>query len=660
MSRWLHIDRSAFRLAVVFALVIALGGVFAPGTAAAEEISGLQPVVVKYGHYSLSIDGVGIMTDESTGTIEIEKPVGATLEGAYLLTSVYSELDMTTVVSIEGIDVGWDLFADTNNDTGFNLFTDVTDILTSKLNGAPAGMITLSISEHASWQVEGNILAVIWNDPGQDVDTTIALFFGTQPDNGDPITFEMADPIDTSNSDLAATMSLGISFSYQSSGDSGQYTKVDVNGQRLTTSAGGQDDNQGIYDHFTLQTVGGTGDSTANPPDPYQLPTGDPRYDDELYDLMPFISNGDTQLTIKTEAQSSALENLFFAGFELIGIQLKAANTAPVTASDQSSVTVAEGQTATMTGTVSDPDDDELSLSASIGTVVDNGDGTWSWSYPTTDGPSDNQTVTITADDGVATGSATFDLAVLNVAPSMTSTYGPPGPIEAGVATSFGGTFTDPGIDDTHTATWDWGDGTTSAGTVSGNSASGSHVFATGGYYNVQLTITDDDGGTVTSTYSNITVIDRDAGWLTIAGDFQSPTGAWTERPSVSTLASIDVLAGYIGDSPTGRLTFTLGGSSRTSPALSLRATGFSQLVMGDDTAWLHGTGTLNGKRGYAFILTATDGPGMNANDGVRIRIWDTESLTVVYDNVSSAPLFTPATQPLKRGLVSIGGFGFR
>ncbi|MEZ4868830.1 MAG: Ig-like domain-containing protein [Caldilineaceae bacterium] len=74
------------------------------------------------------------------------------------------------------------------------------------------------------------------------------------------------------------------------------------------------------------------------------------------------------------------------------------ANQPPVVTADNASVTVQQGQTASNTGTVSDPDGNFVTLSASSGTVVDNGDGTWSWSD--TPGSVGSQTVTITADDG--------------------------------------------------------------------------------------------------------------------------------------------------------------------------------------------------------------------------------------------------------------------
>ncbi len=100
------------------------------------------------------------------------------------------------------------------------------------------------------------------------------------------------------------------------------------------------------------------------------------------------------------------------------------ANSAPVVAKDNASVTVGEGQTASNSGTWSDPNaGDTVTLSASVGTIVKSGtnaSGTWAWSNPTTDGPDQSQTVTITADDGTTTTSTTFALNVTNLKPTVT------------------------------------------------------------------------------------------------------------------------------------------------------------------------------------------------------------------------------------------------
>jgi 1-phosphatidylinositol phosphodiesterase len=68
----------------------------------------------------------------------------------------------------------------------------------------------------------------------------------------------------------------------------------------------------------------------------------------------------------------------------------------------------------------------------------------------------------------------------------------------------FYGSFTDPGVHDTHTAQWDFGDGTSLPDTVTeeheipdaSGTVSHTHVYSEPGTYGVLLTVTDDDGGT--------------------------------------------------------------------------------------------------------------------------------------------------------------------
>ena len=55
-------------------------------------------------------------------------------------------------------------------------------------------------------------------------------------------------------------------------------------------------------------------------------------------------------------------------------------------------------------------------------------------------------------------------------------------------------------------ATWNWGDGTTSAGIMSGNSANGAHAYQKPGKYSVTLTLKDMAGNARSSVYSYVTV----------------------------------------------------------------------------------------------------------------------------------------------------------
>jgi hypothetical protein len=103
-------------------------------------------------------------------------------------------------------------------------------------------------------------------------------------------------------------------------------------------------------------------------------------------------------------------------------------NTPPSVLLDNNNpVTVNEGQTATKSGTYDDPDQNNVSISASpVGNIVNKTGtytGNWTWSFSTSDNQS--RTITTTASDGLATGSAEFNLTVNNVAPTATGISAP-------------------------------------------------------------------------------------------------------------------------------------------------------------------------------------------------------------------------------------------
>jgi hypothetical protein len=185
----------------------------------------------------------------------------------------------------------------------------------TKIDSAAAGTIdfTITETEDNTHDIDGEILVVIFDDPNQMTTNTIVLLFGAQDINGDTFNIGLAEPLDLSVT-TQLDMSLGISYSYQYDGEQ-QYSIVTVNSERLSTSAGGEDD--GDSTNGALITVGGLGDSNSNPADPFATPTN-PRSDDELYTLMPYVSNGDDKITVFTENPSND-DNIFFAGLFLNG-----------------------------------------------------------------------------------------------------------------------------------------------------------------------------------------------------------------------------------------------------------------------------------------------------------------------------------------------------
>src|SRR5439155_5612441 len=88
-----------------------------------------------------------------------------------------------------------------------------------------------------------------------------------------------------------------------------------------------------------------------------------------------------------------------------------------------------------------------------------------------------------------------FDVGPANVDPTVSAITGSAAPVSVGRAVSFSANFTDPNTSDTHTARWDWGDGTTSAGVVTESGGSGTltgaHTYAAAGIFTIGLTVTD-------------------------------------------------------------------------------------------------------------------------------------------------------------------------
>ncbi len=254
---------------------------------------------------NISIDAVGLNTSEM-GNIQAELPTDGVVEAAYLYSaSIWSFSALANVVfdgatqtssAASRLDVG----SKDANPASENRW-DVTSIVKPKLDpNDGAGPINFSVTELGD--LAGEILAVLYSVSSEPVQTAF-IFDGELATTGDTFNINLSDSFDGSD----AIFSLGISHGFQGTD---QFTQVDVNGERLTTSAGGQDD--GFNQNSGLITAGGIGDLTDNPANPLAGPNGDPRFDDELYNLASLLDIGDNLISISTLNPSND-DNIFFA-----------------------------------------------------------------------------------------------------------------------------------------------------------------------------------------------------------------------------------------------------------------------------------------------------------------------------------------------------------
>lgn len=295
-----------------------------PRVASVEAATGgsLEVFYSDIGNLRLSVDAVG--TNAESATVQAERPAGATVKKAFLFAASTGSSGVTPAdgsVSIDGAPVSWDPAHTISNGIGsVNVAADVTSLLKAKLETAPAGQIDFTVAETNTYDMDGEILAVVWNDASAK-SRSIYLMYGAQSTTGDHFTVGLSEPLKPSS---IATMALGISYGFQ---PAGQYSQVDVNSVRLTTAAGGQDDGEG--ENGALITVGGLGDSTDNPADPMATDScGDAgsRCDDELYDLKSLVGTGATSFDVDTLNPSND-DNIMFAAFEISGVTATVGNS---------------------------------------------------------------------------------------------------------------------------------------------------------------------------------------------------------------------------------------------------------------------------------------------------------------------------------------------
>jgi hypothetical protein len=281
------------------------------------------------GNGNWSIDAIG-SNNSPVGNLSAVVPLGSTIEKAFLYSTTYN-----ADLGVSSVDFDGTLIT-AFTPLGINNYlqayrADVTAQVAAKVGSGSASPFSFTInSENPNGYIDGELLAIVYSNPAESV-RTIAFLDGFSTSAGDATGFAFANPI-TVAPGFEALMSLGIGFGYQ---PSGQYSTVDINGRRLTSSAGGYDD--GVAENGGLITVGGLGDSPFNP-DPYANDSGGTFTDDELYNLalgnvanpLPFLSTGDTGFTIVTQNPSGD-DNIFFLGINVTaeGVVIDDPNAVP-------------------------------------------------------------------------------------------------------------------------------------------------------------------------------------------------------------------------------------------------------------------------------------------------------------------------------------------
>ncbi|TMG40921.1 MAG: PKD domain-containing protein [Chloroflexi bacterium] len=137
--------------------------------------------------------------------------------------------------------------------------------------------------------------------------------------------------------------------------------------------------------------------------------------------------------------------------------------------------------------------------------------------------PDDEGTYVVTfqaTDDGAMSGSDSMTIIGTNVTPTAHVSVAQSLVTVPQQSIAFSGSFTDPGVLDTHRVTWNFGDGASSTANYGPGglaTLSASHSYAAAGTYTLRLTVIDDDGGAGQAT-ATVTVQTTQAALSRIAG----------------------------------------------------------------------------------------------------------------------------------------------
>lgn len=244
-------------------------------------------------------------------------------------------------------------------------------------------------------------------------------------------------------------------------------------------------------------------------------------------------------------------------------------------------------------------------------------------------------------------------------APIVGAIIAPTVPTQVNTAITATANFTDLNVSDTHTVTWNWGDGQTTtcppnssqctiteangSGTVTG-----SHTYSQPGVYEVSLRVHD---GTVygdSPVYQYIVVYSPTITKVDGAKEFNSPQTA-----SIPNAGKVEF--GFHGDYINNVLH---GSASMSFGNTDFTADDLDWIVIDNNNVQLQATGTIKRQSGtYKLFISATDlmpkGQSVGA-DVVRVKLYNATTNTVVYDSQANALENALPTTTISKGDVQV------
>jgi probable HAF family extracellular repeat protein len=218
--------------------------------------------------------------------------------------------------------------------------------------------------------------------------------------------------------------------------------------------------------------------------------------------------------------------------------------------------------------------------------------------------------------------------------PPVTGPVKTTGAARANTLLSFAAGFQDVDVRDTHKAVWSWGDGSKTVGTVSeksgAGSVSGQHAYRAAGIYTVRLTLTDSSGKD--SSVERKVVIGGTQAAVRGQGSFASPANAVVAGGRHASIGNF----AFLSEGGAGKAAVEVNVAG-----LALRSSRVDTITLDGARVRYSGQGSVNGKGGYRFALTATSGAKVGGKDRIHVRIAHTEPGSTVevvdYDNGAAA-----------------------